>query len=96
MAFRCDRCGKGVLIGRHVSHSKKRTRKISLPNLHPVKIWLGGRRVKLRLCTQCLRRVKSAKKGGSRDWPVVAKGDFTGRAVKKEMREKRAVEVATP
>lgn len=54
----CDRCGKGALIGRNVSHAKQRTRKVSLPNLHPVRLVRDGRKVKMRLCTQCLRIVK--------------------------------------
>lgn len=58
MALRCDRCGKGVLIGRYVSHSRQRTRKLSLPNLHSFRGILNGKKGKWKLCTKCLRKVK--------------------------------------
>jgi large subunit ribosomal protein L28 len=62
MAYACDRCGKGVMIGRHVSHAKNRTRKISLPNLQPFRGVLNGKFGRWRLCTKCLRTVKKAQK----------------------------------
>jgi len=62
MAYACDRCGKGALIGRHVSRSKNRTRKISLPNLHPFKGVFNGKKGRWRLCTKCLRTVKKDQK----------------------------------
>lgn len=51
--FKCDNCGKGVMYGHNVSHAKNRTRKIFKPNLHNFK--------GMRLCTKCLRKVKSSK-----------------------------------
>jgi len=62
MAYACDRCGKGVLIGRHVRRSKQRTRKVSLPNLHIFRGVLHGKKGKWRLCTKCLRVVKKEQK----------------------------------
>lgn len=62
MAYACDRCGKGVLIGRQVSHSKQRSRKVSLPNLHTFRGVLAGKKGKWRLCTKCLRTVKKEEK----------------------------------
>ena len=59
MAYRCDVCGKGRLIGKNVSHSAKRTRKISLPNLHRFRGVLNGKKGKWLLCTKCLRKVKA-------------------------------------
>src|SRR4030042_4590311 len=56
--MRCDRCGKGVLVGMNVSHSHIRTKKRSYPNLHAFKIKAGGVTRRLRLCTKCLRIVK--------------------------------------
>jgi len=58
MAYRCDICGKGVLVGRYVSHSRQRTRKLSLPNLHSFRGILNGKKGKWKLCTKCLRKVK--------------------------------------
>lgn len=65
--MKCANCGKGVMYGHNVSHSKRRTRKIFKPNLHVARISLDGNRRRLRLCTKCLRMLKSAVK------PVAAK-----------------------
>ncbi len=62
MAYKCDSCGKGILVGRNVSHAKNRTRKVSLPNLHPFKGKLKGRDGKWLLCTKCLRKAKKIQK----------------------------------
>jgi len=60
MALRCDNCGKGIMYGHNVSHSKRRTRKIFKPNLHSAKVVLGGVSKRMKLCTKCLRMVKNA------------------------------------
>lgn len=57
--MKCANCGKGVMYGHNVSHSKRRTRKIFKPNLHVARIPLNGARRKLRLCTKCIRLFKS-------------------------------------
>ncbi|MBI4033107.1 MAG: 50S ribosomal protein L28 [Candidatus Blackburnbacteria bacterium] len=68
MARICDRCGKGTLRGRQVSFSGKRSPRIFRPNLHfawvvdlPAGRQGGGRRVRRRFCTKCLRIVRKAK-----------------------------------
>lgn len=53
MAYVCERCGKGRLVGHNVSHAKNRTQKISLPNLH--KVSFGRGQESIRLCSNCLR-----------------------------------------
>lgn len=58
MANRCDLCNKGILIGHNVSFSKRRTRKVSKPNLQPFKGDLFGVRGKWKLCVKCLRIAK--------------------------------------
>jgi large subunit ribosomal protein L28 len=62
MALRCENCGKGIMYGHNVSHAKNRTRKIFKPNLHRVKILVEGTSKTVKLCTKCLRMVKSAQK----------------------------------
>jgi large subunit ribosomal protein L28 len=62
MAYKCDSCGKGILVGRNVSHAKNRTRRISFPNLHPFKGRLKGKEGKWLLCTKCLRKAKKLQK----------------------------------
>ncbi|MBI4100135.1 50S ribosomal protein L28 [Candidatus Microgenomates bacterium] len=58
MAYKCDKCGKGVQYGHNVSHSKRRTRKIFKPNLHWARIYVAGKMERMFLCTKCLRLVK--------------------------------------
>ena len=56
--MKCAQCGKGVMYGHNVSHSKRRTRKIFKPNLHMTRVHLGGISKRVRLCTKCQRIVK--------------------------------------
>lgn len=56
----CERCGKGLLVGMNVSHSHRRTKKRSLPNLHLTTVYIGGKKVTARYCTKCLRIVRAA------------------------------------
>jgi large subunit ribosomal protein L28 len=55
MAQRCEVCGKGPVSGNNVSHSKVRTKRRFLPNLQPATLMRGGRMVRVRVCTRCLR-----------------------------------------
>lgn len=81
MSYRCDRCGKGRLIGRNIRHKKgvaggqwkkraPKTRKISLPNLQAFKGVLNGKKGKWRLCTKCLKMVKKQKKSTPKKAPA--------------------------
>ncbi|MGA2968071.1 MAG: 50S ribosomal protein L28 [Candidatus Levyibacteriota bacterium] len=60
MAAICFNCGKGVMYGHNVSHAKNRTRKLFKPNLHSVRIIVGGTAKRVKLCTKCVRKFKSA------------------------------------
>ena len=62
MALRCENCGKGIMYGHNVSHSKRRTQRIFRPNLHHAKIILGGVTKKVKLCTKCLRMIRQSQK----------------------------------
>ncbi|HZB98178.1 MAG TPA: 50S ribosomal protein L28 [Candidatus Sulfotelmatobacter sp.] len=55
MSQRCDICGKGPATGNNVSHSKRRTRRRFMPNLHPAHLMVQGRQVRARACTRCIR-----------------------------------------
>lgn len=62
MALKCDNCEKGILYGHNVSHSKRRTRKVFKPNLHRARVVMGGMSRSMKLCTKCLRIVRTAMK----------------------------------
>lgn len=53
--MKCEICGKIPLYGHNVSHSKRRTNKRSLPNIHAATVTVGGQAKKMSLCTRCLR-----------------------------------------
>ncbi|HEV3123839.1 MAG TPA: 50S ribosomal protein L28 [Candidatus Dormibacteraeota bacterium] len=55
MAQRCDVCGKRPMSGNNVSHSKVRTRRRFMPNLHTTTIAIKGKPTKATVCTRCIR-----------------------------------------
>lgn len=66
---RCFHCGKGVLFGRSHTHHrgvaggrwKKRapkTQRIFRPNLQKAEILMSGKKIKVRLCTKCIKRIR--------------------------------------
>ncbi len=54
----CDRCQKGYQVGMNVSHSHRRTKTKSIPNLHVITFKVDGKNKTMRLCTKCVRIVK--------------------------------------
>ncbi len=61
MAFKCDICGKGALVGNNISHANNKTKKRSLPNLQRVRANVNGSVKRLRVCTRCLKAGKVQK-----------------------------------
>ena len=61
MAFKCDLCGKGPLVGNQVSHANNKTKKRTLPNLQRVRAVVDGTHKHLRVCTRCLKAGKVEK-----------------------------------
>jgi large subunit ribosomal protein L28 len=63
VAARCDVCGKGTVFGRNIRHKHSgrwqrkapRTNRVYRPNLHQQVLWIDGQKVKMNLCTRCLR-----------------------------------------
>lgn len=50
------------MYGHNVSHAKNRTRKIFKPNLHSARITVGGVAKRVKLCTKCVRKFRTATK----------------------------------
>jgi len=63
MAARCDICGKGTAFGRNIRHKStgrwqrkaSRTPRLFKPNLQRLTVQSGGKPVRMRLCTRCVR-----------------------------------------
>ena len=61
MAFKCDMCDKGRMMGHRVSHAKNRTNHAFKPNLQNKKITVGTRTMSVKLCTNCIKLMKKDK-----------------------------------
>ena len=61
MIYKCEYCDKGVNVGHNVSHAKNRSRKISLPNLHWKRVEVSGKKIRVRLCTRCIRKLRASE-----------------------------------
>ena len=55
MSRRCDLCGKSPSVGNSVSHANNRTKRRFLPALHSIRANINGQRVRVKLCTGCLK-----------------------------------------
>jgi len=62
MANRCEICGKGPMSGNLVSHSNRKTRKVSKPNVQRIRVYVDGVPKRMRVCTRCLRSGKVTKR----------------------------------
>jgi large subunit ribosomal protein L28 len=58
MSKKCEICGKGPLVGNEMSHSHRKTKKRSLPNLHKAKVLINGVVKEALVCTDCLKKYK--------------------------------------
>lgn len=59
----CAICGKGTSFGHKVSHAGNRVNRARRPNLQRVRAVQGGRRMRLTVCTRCLKAGKVVKAG---------------------------------
>ena len=53
--MKCDICGKSPAFGNAVSHSKRHTNRMWMPNVHPAIIMVNGKKKRMNLCTRCIR-----------------------------------------
>ncbi|MFH0846657.1 MAG: 50S ribosomal protein L28 [Chloroflexota bacterium] len=53
--MKCDICGKVADFGHNVSHSKQRTNRRFMPNIHPATVTINGETKHLKVCTRCIR-----------------------------------------
>jgi len=60
MAKTCEICGKGPVSGNNVSHSNNKTRRRFMPNLQNVRLQIEGKPRRMRICTRCLRTLRTS------------------------------------
>lgn len=51
----CEVCEKGLMSGHNVSHSNRKSNRTWAPNVQRVRVQIGGRSMRLNVCTRCLR-----------------------------------------
>lgn len=52
---KCENCGKGPQFGHNVSFSQKKTKRKFKANVQKVTVYEGGRKVRKKLCTRCIK-----------------------------------------
>ena len=64
---RCYVCDKGVAFGNNVSHANNKTRRTWKPNLQVVRVVVGDRIQRVKVCVRCLHagKVQRAPRGAS-------------------------------
>ena len=61
---KCEICGKGPQTGFNRPHSLHRTKRLFKPNIQKVGVMVKGVKVSMRLCTDCISRLKKDGKMG--------------------------------
>lgn len=70
MAYICDICGKGRVMGRSQRHKRgvagkrwrdraQKTARVFSPNLQKATITIGGEEKQMKVCTKCLKKAKN-------------------------------------
>ena len=59
----CQICGKKPSYGHNVSHAANATPRRWLPNIQSATVTVNGKRVRMKVCTRCLRTMN--KDGGA-------------------------------
>lgn len=73
MAYICDICGKGTVVGRSQKHRRgvagkrwkkrvKATFRLFRPNLQKKSFLINGKRKQMKVCTKCIKAVKNKGK----------------------------------
>jgi large subunit ribosomal protein L28 len=63
MSSVCDICGKTPGFGNNISHSHRRSRRRWNPNVHKMRILVGGVAKRQNVCTKCLKANRVRKAG---------------------------------
>lgn len=62
MAGKCDICGKIPQTGHNVSHSKRRTNRMWMPNIQKATLVVNGAPRQMNVCSRCLRTQQKTDK----------------------------------
>lgn len=59
---KCEVCKKKTHAGRSISHSAIKTNRVFKPNIQVAWAIVDGRKMKLHLCTKCLKKLRAGQK----------------------------------
>ena len=60
--MRCEICLKSGMSGNNVSHSNRHTKTRFFANVHKQTVFHDGKKIKVKICTRCLRSVTKSPK----------------------------------
>jgi len=95
MAYSCEICGKGKQFGHNVPFSMKKTNKVWKPNLQRTHLEIDGTKVRVKICTQCMRTLEKYKRDGqlveqpTEKKPAEVKAEATPKAPAKKVSAKK-------
>jgi large subunit ribosomal protein L28 len=89
MAYSCEICGKGKQFGHSVPFSLKKTNKVWKPNLQRTRLEIDGTKVRVKICTQCMRTLEKYQREATAK-AEVAKTEVAEKAPKSSKAKKPA------
>ena len=54
----CEVCEKGLMTGHNVSHSNRKSSRTWAPNVQQLRVVIGGRPIRVNVCTRCMRTMR--------------------------------------
>ncbi len=56
----CELCEKGLMTGHNVSHSNRKSSRAWAPNVQQLRVVVGGRPIRVNVCTRCMRTMRKS------------------------------------
>ena len=56
----CEVCEKGLMTGHNVSHSNRKSSRTWAPNVQQLRLVVGGRPIRLNVCTRGMRTMRKS------------------------------------
>ena len=56
----CEVCEKGLMTGHNVSHSNRKSSRTWAPNVQQLRVVVGGRPIRVNVCTRCMRTMRKS------------------------------------
>lgn len=70
---RCQICSKKSVVGKKVSHSSRKTSRSFGANVQKITVKVGGLKIKMRLCTRCIKKMRNQEKEEKKNGRQISK-----------------------